>query len=119
MIGNKITRDGKTYYCQGAIGDGFPFKDEQAFENNTDDVCYIPENAFMDLEPALTIDGENYYEVEKGDCYTRRDLENLYNEWLEDNKEGLEEEQKEYPLEFVFGELDWVAPETYLAELKY
>lgn len=117
MIGNKITRDGKTYYCKDYTGEGFIFKDEQAFENNTDDVCYIPEYGFADLDPAFTIDGEDYYEVKRDNCYTRKDLEDLYNEWLEDHKEELEENGEYYPLEFIFGELDWMFPETYLNEL--
>lgn len=119
MIGNKITRDGKTYYCKDYSGEGFIFKDEQAFENNTDDVCYIPEYGFADLDPAFTIDGKNYYEVKKDDCYTRKDLENLYNEWLENHKDDLDKNGQNYPLEFVFGELEWCYPETLLSEPIY
>ncbi len=119
MIGNKITRDGKTYYSQDYTGEGFIFKDEQAFENNTDDVCYIPEYGFADLDPAFTIDGEDYYEVKKDNCYTRKDLEDLYNEWVKNNENWLNEEQRNYPLDFLFGELDWMFPETYLNGIEY
>lgn len=74
------------------------FKDEEAYENNWDATCYVPEHAFYDIEP----DDEDFYEVTG---YSHNDLLALCNgnremcDWLFHDK------------------LIWAYPETYMNEL--
>ena len=106
--GAKIERNGKTYYQQGSNGEGYVFKDEQAFLNNTDDICYIPEHAFDDAKE-VEIEGETYYEIERENAYTRKDLEEVI-------KEAEDYEDNPWDVEDFFRALMWEFPETLIAE---
>ena len=78
--GERRVVNGVTYYSQGCCSDGMEygwvFKDERAFAEQPDEVCYIPEHAFDDVEP-IEIDGERFYPVDSVGGYTRRQLEEL------------------------------------------
>lgn len=110
MIGNKVTIDGEIWYSQGHCSDGFEygyvFKDEEAFNNHTDDVCYIPEHAFDDADMQI-IDGEKFYLV---GGYTRKDLEELTEDVTDEDGELLD-------IEYFFHSLYWCYPETRLNEI--
>ena len=109
--GAKIEHNGKTCYQQGWNGEGYVFKDEQAFLNNTDDICYIPEHAFDDAKE-VEIEGETYYEIERENAYTRKDLEELI--------KGVEDyEGNPWDIETFFSMLMWEFPETRISESGY
>ena len=67
MAGKHIVIDGVNYFSNEYFGDGlsngYVYKNEQAFCENPDEVCYIPEAAFSDATP-VTIDGVDYYKVD-------------------------------------------------------
>ena len=109
MVGKKVVVNGKTYYQNAGYGEGYIYKDEKAFAENTDDVCYIPEHAFDDAEE-IEVDGETYYDVE--DTYTRKQLEELCKDYFDD-------EDKPIDVEYLFGELEWTYPQTRLEEFTY
>lgn len=110
MVGKKAVFEGQTVYQQGYFDDGFTYgyvyKSEKAFKENPDEVCYIPENAFIDAEE-VEINGEKFAVV---DGYTRKDLEEMV--------EGeTDEEGDEITAEILFDMLIWCCPETRLSEL--
>lgn len=115
MIGKKIIVDGETLYHPEYVDDGWTFgtifKDEDAFKNNTDDVCYIPEAVFIyeEPEPAEVFDGEEYYRV---NGYTRKDLEELVEGEVDKYGDPID-------VEAFFESLMWCHPETRLDEIAY
>ncbi len=111
LIGKKISVNGIDYYQPDYSGEGDVYKNEQAFEENPDEVCYIPEHAFDDLEPVM-IDGAEYYEA---NGYTRNDLAEL----IGDGIFGDEEEDKWTVEQFFYIKCQWAYPETYIEELSH
>ena len=114
QVGKKITIEGENYYSADYNGDccsnGFIYKSEKAFKENPDEVCYIPEHAFVEAskdfpDDILCIDGEKYLPV---GGYTRKDLEALIEGEVDCDGD---------PLEAFFNELLWAYPETYLNEI--
>lgn len=112
IIGKKISVNGIDYYQPNYSGEGDVYKNEQAFEENPDEVCYIPEHAFDELEPVV-IDGEEYYEITEGDAYTRNNLQEL----IGDGDFG--DEDKWNVEDFFYVKCQWAYPETYIEELSH
>ena len=113
--GERRTVDGEVYYSQGCCSDGMEegwvFKDERAFAEQPDEVCYIPEHAFDDVEPTM-IDGERFYPANAVGGYTRRQLEELV-------KDEVDEDGDTISVEYFFESLFWCFPETRLCEMTY
>lgn len=93
-------------YC----GEGRIYKDEDAFFNHPDEICYISEHAFDDIEgdymtvEEAKVEGETHKTIaqqvrdELGDDYT------------------LTDEQVEYISKDVFELAEWACINTYLSE---
>ena len=119
QIGNKITYNGEELYSPDMYDDGctfgYIFKDEKAFVEDKTAICYIPEHAFDDVTPVITIDGNNYYRLDDVGGYTRDNLDAL----LHDDKGNLltDEEGDEVSVEYFFSTLLWAYPETYFHEM--
>ena len=119
-IGEKITIDGVNYYSQGESDDGleygYVYKNEQAFYENPDEVCYIPEYAFSgEKECFVEICGKLFVAEDELDCYTRNELENMLRD--DDGKPYLDEDLEPIEVERFFLNLHWCYPETRLNEL--
>ena len=104
IIGEKRFVEGKMYYAPGETDNGFCYKNESLFKNHPDEICYIPESAFMDLEP-VEIDGWFFYREEDLNGYTRRDIEKACKGYVDGEGEPIDAES-------LFGELDWPCPCT-------
>ena len=91
-------------------GEGFVYKDEDAFLNHPDEICYIAEHAFDDIEG-------DYMTVEKaktqGETH-KTIVEQCIDMWGEDYM--LTDEQAEYFATDVFGLAEWACIQTYLVE---
>lgn len=81
---------------------GYAYFDRDAFLNDATKVCYIPENA-------ETLD----------ECYTYLDLRDEVEEWAKDNPDYLIEHETttDSILKWMFENLEWEFPSTYLNEL--
>lgn len=117
-FGEKRVIDGKTYYSQGYYDDGLCFgciyKNEEAFYENKDEVCYIPEGAFEDVEP-IEVDGERFYPEDEIGGYTRKDLEDMI---VDDEGEPiLDDEDEPIDIEYFFQTLNWCYPCTRIFEM--
>lgn len=93
------------------ISNGHSFFNEEAFDLNSNEPCYIPESA-EDFE----------------DMYSRRDLLQLVKEFLKDNPEWLEERNPDHlsrenyaqlMVVDMYNSLEWEAPETWLQQRLY
>ena len=113
MIGKKIAFKGETLYSPGYYDDGLAFgtvfKDEDAFKKRPDDVCYIPEHAFDDMEAVMKVGDDDFYRV---DGYTRKDLELLIQDEVDWDGDPID-------IEYFFFSLIWCYPETRLIEMTY
>lgn len=83
------------------LGEGWCFKDRDAYENKWDEVCYIPEYAM-----------EDEY-IEPSNMYTHNDLLELCKD-CEATRDNYSDE-----CDYMFGELEWCCPETFLDEIDY
>ena len=83
------------------LGQGYVFKDYDAYENDWDKVCYIPE---------IAAEGEY---VEEENMYTHNDLLELCKD-CEATRDNYSDE-----CDYMFGELEWCCPETFLDEIDY
>lgn len=118
MAGKHIVIDGVNYFSNEYFGDGlsngYVYKNEQAFCENPDEVCYIPEAAFSDATP-VTIDGVDYYSQEEVGGYSRNDLKDLVTDeegkYFEDSEGTIIDE------EILFYSIFWCCPETRLNEI--
>ncbi len=116
-IGKKLELKGRTLYAPDFYNDGLTFgtifKDEKAFREDKNAVCYIPEHAFDDAETVM-VDGEKYYDAEG---YTRADLEAMI---VDDNGNPTyqDEDGDKLDIEYFFSILCWAYPETYLNEFE-
>ena len=113
LIGQKLVHGGKTLYApeyyDDGITDGDFFKDEKAFHEDRDAVCYIPESYFVDELAAAYVDDVAFFDV-GAYGYTRAQLERLI--------EGkVDEEGNPISVEAFFGGLSWQCPEVYLTEI--
>ena len=97
-------------YEPDSCGEGFVYKDEDAFLNHPDEICYIAEHAFDDIEgDYMTVEeakteGETHKTI-VGQCMDM---------WGEDYM--LTDEQAEYFARDVFGLAEWACIQTYLVE---
>lgn len=101
-------------------GEGFVYKDEDAFLNHPDELCYIPETAFPENdeeEDFETTPEYTYVLVEKaleiGETH-KTIVEQCMDMWGEDYM--LTDEQAEYFAKDVFGLAEWACIQTYLVE---
>lgn len=98
------------YYGEGC--DGYVYKDEDAFLNHPDEICYIAEHAFDDIEG-------DYMTVEeaKTEGETHKTIvEQCMDMWGEDYM--LTDEQIDYLAEDVFHLADWACIATYLEDFE-
>lgn len=90
-------------------GEGYIYKDDDAFENHPDEVCYISERSFPDGQDFATVDealrcGETRNTI-------RGEVRDAYgDDYL------LTEEQVEYFAKDVYYLADWACISTYLTE---
>lgn len=101
-IGEVHWHNNQPYFLFGSSDNGFIFKDCEAYKNDWDAPCYVPEYAGEDA--AITINGIEY-ECGGEDCnyYTHNDLLKLCcgnREWCD----------------ALFNSLDWCYPETKIEE---
>lgn len=101
-------------------GEGFVYKDEDAFLNHPDELCYIPEHAFPENdeeEDFETTPEYTYVPVEKaleiGETH-KTIVEQCVDAWGDDYM--LTDEQAEYFAKDVFGIAEWACIDTYLTE---
>lgn len=101
-IGEVHWHFGQPFFLFGHSDNGFIFKDEDAYKNNWNAPCYVPEYAAEDA--AVTINGDEY-ECGGEDCdyYTHNDLL----EFCCGNREWCDA---------LFNSLDWCYPETKINE---
>lgn len=120
MAGQHIVVDGVNYFSKAYFGDGlsngFVYKNEKAFCENPDEICYIPEAAFDGCEPK-TIDGIDYYSQEDVGGYTRKDLENLVKD--ENGNYDTDSDGNIIDEGILFYSLYWCFPETRMNEIYY
>lgn len=112
-VGQKIYENTNLIGFQAsASGEGFIFKDEDAFKNNSDEICYIPEHAWDDVEDEH---GIMSVELAKALGETRNTIrQQVKDAWGEDYM--LTDEQIDYLTEDVFHLADWACISTYLTE---
>lgn len=97
------------YECD-SCGEGFVYKNEEAFRDHPDEICYIPEHAFDDIEGEyMTIE-----EAKVGGETHKTIVEQVLDEWGEEYM--LTDEQAEYMAKDIFGIAEWAYISTYLAE---
>lgn len=111
-VGQKIYENTNLIGFQAAASDeGFIFKDKKAFNDNPDEICYIPECAwdYGDNRGMLSV------ELAKEHGETRNTIrQQVKDAWGEDYM--LTDEQIDYLTEDVFYLADWACIATYLAE---
>lgn len=111
-VGQKIYENTNLIGFQAAASDeGFIFKDKKAFNDNPDEICYIPECAwdYGDNRGMLSV------ELAKEHGETRNTIrQQVKDAWGEDYM--LTDEQIDYLAEDVFQLADWACIDTYLAE---
>lgn len=100
--------------------EGFCFKDNAAFENDFDKVCYIPEGS-MERLIEMQGNGEDKTDlelIENGDAYTRNSLRQLLLEYMQDYYPHyrLEDVVENKIDDCLFQICDWRYPETILDE---
>lgn len=99
-IGEVHWHDGQPYFLFGNSNNGLIFKDYEAYNNDWDAPCYVPEYAAEG--GAVTINGVEYDcggPKEKCDWYSHNDLLKV----CQGNHERCD---------FVFDEIDWCYPEA-------
>jgi len=90
-------------------GEGFIYKNEDAFKNNPDEICYINEYSFRDNTGFVSVE-----DAEKEGETHKTIVEQVMDAWGEEYM--LTDEQAEYFAEDVFGLAEWACITTYLAE---
>lgn len=101
-IGEVHWHDNQPYFLFGNSENGFIFKDNEAYKNDWDAPCYVPEYAAEDA--AVTINGIEYEcggSKDKCNWYSHNDLLKIcrYNHKICDS---------------LFQEIDWCYPNTWL-----
>lgn len=90
-------------------GEGFVYKNEDAFKNNPDEICYIHEYGFRDNADFVSVEDAK----KEGETH-KTIVEQVMDAWGEEYM--LTDEQAEYFAEDVFGLAEWACIDTYLAE---
>ena len=118
IIGEKRFVEGKMYYAPGETDNGFCYKNEQAFKENPDDVCYIPEAYFEGIEPAFT-EGDKFSRDFK-EFFSEDDIDTINRREIEEDCEGYVDcEDEAIDPELLFQELDWMCPSTLINEYDF
>lgn len=95
-------------------GEGFIYKDYDAFENHPDETCYLPEGAFDEMVGVygdfLTVEEAKKYPGE-----TRNTIKEQIREWWAEDY-MMTDEQIDYFAKDVFNLADWAHTSTYLTE---
>ena len=83
---------------------GYAFFNQEAFNNKSNEICYIPENA-------ESLD----------DCFSYLDLRGEVEKWAKDNEDYLIEYETdiETVLNIMYEDIIWTFPSTYLDQLTY
>lgn len=107
-------------YIDNAIqtDNGYCYKDDNAFDNDFDKVCYIPEACIEELEE-IQSEGEDKTDtelIENWTIYTRNSLRQLILEYMQqyDPNYRLEDVVESELDVIVFQICDWQCPETFL-----
>ena len=102
VIGKYIPATGDTEEVveKEFFGQGFIYKNDEAFRKNMDEICYIPEFSRLSCFNEETNEDVEYGSHTK---YTRRDFINLCND-------------NEKLAEMLFDDVDWQHPESLLEE---
>lgn len=112
LIGEKMSVNGDVLFRPGyytnSMDFGTIYKDENAFYNEPDEVCYIPEGCF-DKESVVFVGKERWYQTLG---WSRRDLE-----WLIDG--SVDEDGDPIDIESFFNSLTWCYPDTKLCEIEF
>lgn len=97
-------------YACDSCGEGFVYKDEEAFRDRPDDICYISEHCFDDYDEYIPL------EVARQEAGETRNsiIQQVRDAWAEEYM--LTDEQVEYYAEDVFGIAEWACIATYLVE---
>ena len=98
QIGKRIENDNGVFYQLEDSENGMAYKNEDAFRNHHNEVCYVPEAACMGYDGWIVPATDKL-------CYTYDDLLSLC-----DGSTKL--------CENLFDELDWCCPQTILKEWK-
>ena len=117
-----VERNGKRYFSPDITDNGFVYHDYKAFDEKSDNVCYIPEYGFDDAEPAFEIDGNEFYAQDDVDYETYASIMRKCAEWVEDNPDEFEKRGYESVDDLtydIFSNADWACIDTYLLELEY
>ena len=106
-------------------GNGYCYKDDNAFDNDFDAICYVPEAGIEELE-RMKSEGEDKTDkelIETYTAYSRNSLRKLILEYLQQyNKKFTLEEVVESEIDAItFAMCDWSCPETFLngSEIEY
>lgn len=132
--------DDDIYYVGAAYGDndGIVYKDKHAFDEH-DGICYVPEAYFFKADEIADLCSDDMKAfIEEDHCgyvcndsggYTRDDLyAEMYdrmdcNDWVErmekDYGKAFVEEFIDKETAYVFQELDWQCPSTFMDELDW
>ena len=114
-------------YIDNAIqtDNGYCYKDDNAFDNDFDKACYIPESCIEEIEE-MQSEGEDKTDtelIENWTIYTRNSLRQLILEYMQqyDPQFTLEDVVESEIDVVVFQFCDWQCPETFLneSEIEY
>ena len=112
MIGERILIGDREYFSPDYWNDGLSygtfFKDERAFVERPDSVCYVPESHFEDRDP-IFIRKRDFYCV---DGYSRNQLQDLIVSWSDFYGGTCD-------IRYLFDSLTWMSPDTRLNEMFY
>lgn len=136
-IGEHKVIDGKYCFRFGISENGQVFKDGEAYNNRPDDVCYVPEYAFIDINDYNhDLGGElggEHWDLIVGpeaigiDIFTHNSMLKECEEFCEDtfDAEDVKYLAEEYEIynagdlcDRAFDMIDWQYPSTYLQEFS-
>lgn len=100
-------------------GEGYIFKDEDAFRNRKDEICYIAEAGFCDNDPLS--EDEAKAEIEKGGAETYNSMFEFAKSALQDEfgAERITDEFVANCIEYMFLELQWTCFSTFMEEIDF
>ena len=135
IVDEKSKYNSKLLYESGSTFNGFCYKDYKYFENNPDEVCYIPESAFDEtllvdyvndnkeklikdgsISTANSIKDEIRKELEYSEYYYQYEQGNIVYSILAKN---FDDELINQIARHVFDTVDWQCTESYIAETDW
>lgn len=99
--------------------DGYCYKNDDAYLNKTEEICYIGENDLLDLSELCNENDDltNEELIANGYAHNYNSLRNEIKEFLNDNKDCP------YTLneltDFIYEKAEWASISTYLTELDW